>query len=113
MNRVGNEELLRLYVHSHSASNYSMVFLFRSDDLELLGAVCEVVGVCLGHKLPLVRLLHKVFVALLVRKVDGVLLRLELYPVAIHEVCRRLPSHQLVLPPVSLGQDVPVHQPVV
>ena len=78
--------------------------------LELSRFVSEEVGVRLGHKLPLVRLLHEIL-ALLVGKVDGVLLGLELYPVAVHEVGRRLPAHQRVLPAVALGEHVPVHQP--
>jgi hypothetical protein len=32
--------------------------------------------------------------------------------VAVHEVGRRLPAHERVLPSVALGEDVPVHQPV-
>ena len=87
--------------------------LFRSDDLQFLGAVREVVGVSLRYELPLIGLLHKILVSLLVSKVDGILLRFELYPVTLHVISRRLPSHQWVLPSVSLGKDVPVHQPVV
>lgn len=86
--------------------------LFGGNDLELLGAVSKQVGVCLGDSLPLVGLLDKVLVALLVGEVDSVLLRLELYPVAVHEIGRRLPAHKRVLPSVALGEDVPVHQPV-
>lgn len=70
------------------------------------------VGIGLGSGLPLVRLLDKVLVALLVSKLDGILLGLELYPVAVHEVGRRLPAHERVLPSVALGENVPVHQPV-
>lgn len=70
------------------------------------------VGIGLGGGLPLVGLLDKVLVALLVSKLDGILLGLELYPVAVHEVGRRLPAHERVLPSVALGKDVPVHQPV-
>lgn len=82
-------------------------------NLELLRYMGKVVGIGLGNKLPLVRLLHKVFIALLVRKGDGILLGLELDPVTVHEVGRRLPSHKRVLPSMSLGKGVPVHEPVV
>jgi hypothetical protein len=74
--------------------------------------VCEVVGICLGHELADVGFLDEVLVALLVGKVDGILLGLELYSVAVHEIGRRLPSHERVLPTVTLGKNVPVHEPV-
>ena len=70
------------------------------------------VGIGLGGGLPLVGLLDKVLVALLFSKVDSVLLGLEIDAVAVHEVGRRLPAHERVLPSVALGEDVPVHQPV-
>jgi hypothetical protein len=78
-------------------------------DLELLGAVSEQVGIGLGDGLPLVGLLDKVLVALLISELDSVLLGFKLYPVAVHEVGRRLPAHERVLPSVALGQNVPVH----
>lgn len=81
--------------------------------LELAGAVEKVVGVGLGGELASVGLLDKVLVALLVGKVDGVLLGLEAEVGALHKVGGRLPSHQRVLPAVALGEDIPVHAPVV
>lgn len=54
--------------------------------LELLGAVKELVGVSLGDNSPLVGLLDKEFVALLLGKVDGVVLGLEVQMCALHEV---------------------------
>lgn len=48
--------------------------LLGTDVLQLLGAVHEVVGVRLGDDLALVGLLDKVFVALLVGKVDSIVL---------------------------------------
>jgi hypothetical protein len=78
-------------------------------NLQLSWLVCEEVGVRLRDKLALIRLLHKVLVALLVGEVDGILLGLELDPVAVHEVSRRLPAHQRILPSVALGEHVPVH----
>lgn len=81
--------------------------------LELLGLVEEVVRVGLGNEATLVRLLDKVFVALLLGEGNGVLLRLELDVGALHAVGGRLPAHERVLPAVTALQDVPVHAPVV
>lgn len=81
--------------------------------LELAGAVEEVVGVSLGGELPGVRLLHEELVALLLSKVNGILLGLEAEMCALHVVTRRLPSHQRVLPAVALGKNIPVHAPIV
>jgi len=72
----------------------------------------KVVRIRFGNKLPLVGLLHKVLISLLVSEVNGIFFRLELYPVALHVIARRLPSHERVLPSVALGQRIPVHQPV-
>lgn len=52
--------------------------LFGLDVLELLGLVDKVVGVSLGDETTLVRFLDKVFVALLLREGNGILLRVEL-----------------------------------
>lgn len=62
--------------------------LFRPDVLELLGRVEEVVGVSLGADLPRLGLLNKVLVALLLSKVNGVVLALEVDVGALHEVTR-------------------------
>lgn len=85
--------------------------LFRPDVLELSGGVQEVVGIRLGSKLARVGLLDKVLVALLLGEVNGILLALEVDVGALHEITRRLPSHQRVFPSVALGEDVPVHAP--
>lgn len=87
--------------------------LLGTDVLQLLWAVHEVVGVCLGDDFALVGFLDEVLVALLVGKVDGVVLGLEVQVGALHVVGRRLPAHQRVLPAVTLAEDVPVHAPVV
>lgn len=83
------------------------------DVLELPRLVKEVVGISLGHKPALIRLLHKVFVALLLSKGNGILLALELEVGALHSIGGRLPAHEGVLPPVTLLQNVPIHPPVV
>jgi hypothetical protein len=81
--------------------------------LDLLGFVKEVVRVGLGHKTALVRLLDKVFVALLLGESNGILLGLEFDVGALHSIGRRLPAHEGILPTVTPLQDVPVHTPVV
>jgi hypothetical protein len=60
--------------------------LLSPDNLELPRNMHKVVRVCLRNELPLVRLLHKVLISLLVRKVDGIFLRLELHLEALHKV---------------------------
>lgn len=87
--------------------------LFRADVLQLLGRVQKVVGIRLGSELARVGLLNKVLVALLLSKVNGILLGLKVHVRSLHEVARRLPAHQRVLPSVALGKDIPVHAPVV
>jgi hypothetical protein len=64
----------------------TLASLLRCYDLQLAWNVCEEVGVRLGFKFALVGLLNKVLVSLLVGKVDGILLALELDPLAVHEV---------------------------
>jgi hypothetical protein len=85
--------------------------LFRPDMLELSGRVQEVVGVGLGSKLARVGLLNEVFITLLLSKVNGVLLAFEVDVSSLHEITRRLPAYQRVLPSVSLGENVPIHSP--
>ena len=87
--------------------------LLGADMLELLGGVEEVVGVGLRGEGTVVGLLDEVLVTLLLGEGDGVLLGLKLDLGTLHQVARRLPSHQRVLPPVALLQHVPVHPPVV
>lgn len=55
--------------------------------LQLLIAPQEVVRIRLDRKLPLIRLLHKVLIALLLRKSDSFLPALEVDVCALHEVC--------------------------
>ena len=81
--------------------------------LELLRLVKEVVGIGLRHEPALIRLLHKVFVALLLGKSNSILLGLELEVGSLHAIRGRLPAHEGVLPSVALLQNVPVHAPVV
>lgn len=73
----------------------------------------EVVGVRLGDDPPLIRLLHEILVPLLLRKLNGVLFRLEIKMGALEVIRRRLPAHERVLPPVALLQYIPVHAPLV
>lgn len=87
--------------------------LFRPYNLQLLRAVHKIVCVCFGHKLPRVRLLHKILIPLLLRKPDRIFFVLEAYMRALHEICRRLPAHQGILPPVAFAEDIPVHSPMV
>lgn len=86
---------------------------FGLDVLELLRLVKEVVGISLGHEPALIRLLHKVFIALLLGKGNGILLGLELEVGALHGIRGRLPAHERVLPAVTLLENVPIHAPVV
>lgn len=88
-----------------------ILHLFGPDMLELLWCVKEVVGVDLGGKLSGVGLLDEVLVALLLGKVNGVVLAVEVHVSALHEIARRLPAHQRVLPSVALGENIPVHSP--
>ena len=85
--------------------------LLCPDVLQLVGRVEEVVCVGLWCELSRVGLLDKVLVALLLGEMDGILLGLEVDVCSLHEISRRLPSDQRVLPSVSLGQDVPIHSP--
>ena len=89
------------------------IHLLGQDVLQLLGVVQEVVGVCLGRDPPRLGLLDEVFVALLLGEGHSILLALEEYARALHGVARRLPAHERVLPPVTLGEDIPVHAPLV
>lgn len=79
---------------------------------DLLGLVHEVVGVCLWNELALIGLLNKVFVSLLLREQDGVLLGLEVDVSALHDIARGLPAHERVLPSVALSKNIPIHSPM-
>lgn len=85
---------------------------FCSYNLQLLRNMCEIVCICFWHKLALVGLLDEILVPLLVSKVDGIFLGLELNAMAVHEVGRGLPAHERILPSVAFGKDIPVHEPV-
>jgi len=87
--------------------------LLRPHLLQLAGAVSELRSVRLEHALSLVGLLHEVLVALLVGKVDRVLLSVEVQAGALHIVCAGLPAHERVLPSVTLGQHIPIDAPLV
>ena len=97
-----------IYVHNTRKNT-----LFGLNVLDLLWLMEEVVRISLRHEPALVRLLHKVFVALLLGKVDGILLRLEVDVGTLHAIGGGLPAHQWVLPSVALLQNVPIHSPVV
>jgi len=92
------------FAHSH---------LLCPNLLQLLRVVDELRRVCLGDELPLIRFLHKVFIALLVGEVDCILLVAEVEVGALHKVSRGLPAHEWVLPAVTFAQDIPVHAPLV
>lgn len=79
---------------------------------DLLGLVHEVVGICLGNELALIGFLNKVFVSLLLRKQDGVLLGFEVDVSALHDIARGLPAHERVLPSVALSENIPIHSPM-
>jgi len=78
------------------------LFLLCLNMLQFLRFVHEVIRVCLGRKPSLSWLLDKIFVALFLRESDRVLLRLEVEVCSLHEIPRRLPAHQWVLPSVTL-----------
>lgn len=79
--------------------------------LQLLRGPQEVVRISLGRDLSRIRLLDEVLVALLLGKSNGILLGLEVNVRPLHEIARRLPSHQRVLPAVALSENIPVHPP--
>lgn len=81
--------------------------------LELAGRVREVVRVGLRNEPAVIRLLHEVFIALLLSKFDSIVLGLELQVGTLHAICRRLPTNKRVLPPVTPLQNIPIHSPVV
>ena len=73
----------------------------------------KVIRVCLGDDPSLIRLLHKILVPLLIRKVHCRFLTLKVQMCALHEVGRRLPAHERILPSMAFGKYIPVHAPVV
>lgn len=90
-----------------------MIRLFGLDVLELTRRVDEVVCVRLGHEPTLIWLLNEVFVSLLLRKPDGLVLCPEVDMGALHAIRRRLPANEGVLPSVSSLQNIPIHSPEV
>jgi len=105
---IKKKKIRKTYVH-----NTSRTQSFGLDVLELLVLEKEVVGISLRDEAALIRLLNKVLISLLLGKSNGILLRLELEARALHAIGGRLPSHQRVLPAVTLLQNIPVHAPVV
>lgn len=77
--------------------------LLRPHLLDLLRNVHELICVGLGHELPLVRLLHKVFVSLLTGEPNSILFALEVQVGTLHEIRAGLPTDQRVLPAVSFA----------
>jgi len=75
-------------MYSSIRRRHAFIPLLGPDQLHLSWYVSEVVGIRLRHELPLIGLLDEVLIALLVRKINGVLLGLELYPVTVHEIGR-------------------------
>lgn len=72
----------------------------------------KVVGICLGNEFALIGLLDKVFVALLLRKQNGVLLGLEVDVSALHDIAGGLPAHERIFPSVALSENIPIHSPM-
>jgi hypothetical protein len=87
--------------------------LLCSDVLQFLIGPQEIVRVSLWNDFATVRFLDKVLVTLLFRKSDRIVLRFKIHMCALHEISRRLPSHQRIFPSMTLWQDIPVHTPVV
>lgn len=85
---------------------------FRRYLLERLRAMQKIVRIGFGNEPSLVGLLHKVFVSLLLSKVNGVIPRCKVQVCSLQIVGRGLPSHQRILPSMSLLQYVPIHPPV-
>lgn len=86
--------------------------LLRPHLLHFPGYMHELVRICLRYNTSLIWLLHKILIPLLVCKQDGVFLVLEVEMCALHKVCAGLPTHERILPAMSLGQWIPVHAPV-
>jgi hypothetical protein len=60
--------------------------LFRPNMLQLLIAPQEIIGISLDRKLPHIRFLHKILIALLLRKGNRILPALEVDMCALHEI---------------------------
>ena len=67
---------------------YKPIHLLRPYMLQLLIRPQEVVRICFRENLPLIGLLHKVFITLLFRKSNRIFLRLEIEMCSLHKVCR-------------------------
>jgi hypothetical protein len=87
--------------------------LLRSDNLQLARNMYKVIGVSLRDEPARIRFLHKVLVALLIRKGNGIFLALEMYALTVHEVGGGLPAHEGILPSMAFGERIPVHDPAV
>lgn len=90
-----------------------MFVLFRPSLLQLAWAVNKLSSICLWYPSSLIRLLYIVLVTLLIREQDCGFLAVEPHVGALHNITRRLPAHQRILPTMSLLQNVPVHAPSV
>lgn len=60
----------------------------RSDMLQLSRAVQEVVCICLGYDPSLVRLLHEIFITLLLREPYSIIFAFEADVCSLHEITR-------------------------
>lgn len=78
---------------------------------QLLRRVKEVICVGLWRKFAGVGFLDKVFVSLFLGEVNCILLPLEVDVRTLHEVPGRLPTHQRILPAVTLRENIPIHTP--
>lgn len=80
--------------------------------LKLLRAIYKLISIRLRYDPSLIGLLHEVLISLLVCKPDRILFRFETYPLALHKVAGGLPAYQRILPSMSFGQWIPVHEPL-
>lgn len=90
------DHITRTYLRTRIAYSYTLfcivmlkfldIPLLRPDYLQLLRVMYEVIRVCLWYEPPLIRLLHKVFISLLLCETNRILLRIEVQNFALHEV---------------------------
>lgn len=113
INSFCRKYLKRKHKHGYVHGTVKETRLFGLDVLELARRVREVVRVGLRNEPAVIRLLHEVFIALLLSKLNGIVPGLELQMGTLHAICRRLPPHKWVLPPMTPLQNIPIHSPVV
>lgn len=75
--------------------------LLRPNNLQSTGRIDKVIRIRLRYKFALCRLLYKILIPLLIRESDRILLAIEFQIRALYEIGRRLPPHQIVLPPMA------------